>query len=369
MLTEKANLRSGYTTGACAAAAAKGSAFMIFSGRKINEIEITLPAKEKAVFKLHGQKIDKNSASCFVVKDAGDDPDVTNGIKIFAKAKQVKNYREKIRIKAGEGIGTVTKPGLGIKIGEPAINLVPRKMIAEEVKKALPQNKGVEITIFCPEGKKIAKKTMNEKLGIVNGISILGTTGIVEPMSIEAFKRSLVSQIDIAVARNFKEVVLTPGRKGEVFAISKGIDRDAVIITSNFIGYLLDRCAEKGIKKVLILGSPGKIVKLAGGIFYTHSKASDAKLEIIAAYTASLANDKKLINLLLSASSAQEAFEILNSKKLTKVFDVIAEKARERCEERVERKLKIGIIMLSVSNEIIAKSKNTEDFRWAKYLS
>jgi len=369
MLTNKTSFRKGFTTGACACAAAKASTRMLFSQKKINRIEIMLPAGKKAVFNIHGQKIDKNHASCFVVKDAGDDPDVTDGIKIFAEAKQMKNNREKIEIKAGEGVGIVTKSGLGVTVGEPAINPAPRKMIADEVKKVLPGNKCVEITISCPEGKEIAKKTMNEKLGIIGGISILGTTGVVEPMSIEAFKRSLVSQIDIAAAKNFKEVILTPGRKGEAFAVGRGVDRDAVVITSNFIGYMLDNCAEKGVKKVLILGSPGKIVKLAGGIFYTHSKACDSKLEIIAAYAASLKSDKNLINAILSANTAQEAFEILRSKKLTKVFSVLAERARERCEERVRKKLSVGIVMLSVGNEIIAKSKNTEEFQWAKYLS
>ncbi len=356
-------LRRGYTTGTCAAAAAKAATIMLFSGRKISEAEVTLPMGEKIALKITDAEINKNYAQCCVVKDAGDDPDVTNGAKICARVRKIKCG---VAIRGGEGVGVVTKRGLQIPVGEAAINPVPRKMILQAVSEAAGKDRGIEIRIFVPKGKELAKRTLNEKLGIVGGISIIGTTGIVEPRSEEAFRASLVPQIDVALANGYDELILTPGRIGERSAIARGIPEDAIVQMGNFAGFMLEECAKRSVKKVLLFGSAGKLAKIASGIFNTHSKFGDARQEI--AVCASLLADEKIAKKLLEANTTEEAIEILREKNLMQVFDLIAQKASERAAEHVNGKMQIGVILVSLKGEIIGRDKNARASKWAEFL-
>lgn len=355
-------LKRGYTTGTCAAAAAKAAAVMLFSGKKIREVEVALPIGEKIVLKIVDAEIN-DYAQCCVVKDAGDDPDVTHGAKICAR---VRRSADTV-IKGGEGVGTATKRGLQIPVGEAAINPVPRKMILDEVGRVVGnRDEGIEITIFVPQGRELAKKTMNEKLGIVGGISIIGTTGIVEPMSEEAFRASLVPQIDIALASGYDEIVLTPGRVGERSAIARGISEDAIVQMGNFVGFMLEECAKRGVKKILLFGHVGKLAKIASGIFNTHSKYGNAKKEIAA--SALRCADEKIAGVLLKANTSEEAVEILREKNLMRVFDLIAQKASERAVEHVNGKIQIGTILISLKGEVIGRDKNARSSKWAEFL-
>lgn len=358
-------LRRGYTTGTCATAAAKAATAMLFSGNILEEIEVELPIGDKINLKITDAKISKNIAKCCVVKDAGDDPDVTDKAKICA---MVKKTEKGMVLKGGGGVGIVTKKGLQIDVGEAAINPVPRDMILKEVSKVLPAGKGVEVTIFVPEGKELAKKTMNEKLGIVEGISVIGTTGIVEPMSDEAFKASLVPQIDIALANGYSEVVLTPGNIGEKNAVKLGVPEDAVIQMGNFVGFMLEACAKKGIKKAMLFGHISKLTKVAAGIFNTHSKVADARLETIAAYASLLGADKKIIRSILDANTTEQALKILRKNNLIKVFDLIAERASSRAMEYVDRKMEIGTVLVSLRGEVVGKDHNAGVSKWARFL-
>lgn len=359
-------LRRGYTTGTCAAAAAKAATKMLYNKEEVDKVKVALPTGDEVTLTIVDRDIQDEEASCCVIKDAGDDPDVTNGAKICAKATKVTSG---VTIKGGEGVGKMTKNGLEVAVGEAAINPVPMKMIKDEVKKTLPPRKGVEIKIYVPNGEKLAEKTLNKKLGIKGGISIIGTTGIVEPMSIDAFKKSLSPQIDIAKAAGFEELVLVPGRISEKNAIKAGVPDDAVIQMGNFVGFILKECTRKGVKKVLLYGRTGKLVKVSAGIFDTHSKTADARLETIAANAASQGAEKETINKILDANTTEEAKEILKREGLLSVFNIIAEKASTHATEYTENKLDIGTIITSRKGEIIGKDQNSRRSRWAKLLS
>ena len=358
-------LRRGYTTGTCAAAAAKAATTMLFSKEELDTVEVELPTGDKARFEIVDKKINNEEVSCCVIKDAGDDPDVTNGAKICATAKET---NKDIKIQGGLGIGTVTKNGLEVATGEAAINPVPMKMIKDEVQKTLPQNQGVEIEISVPEGEKLAEKTLNKKLGIIGGISIIGTTGIVEPMSVDAFKRSLSPQIDIALAAGFDDLVLVPGRISEKNVLKKEVPEDAVIQMGNFVGFMLEECARKGVKKALLCGRPGKLVKVSAGIFDTHSKTADARMETIAAHAASLGAKKAIVDEILEANTTEEAIIILKRAGIISVFNVIAKKASKRSNEYTNNTLAVETIIVSRAGEVIGKDTEGGS-RWAKLLS
>lgn len=357
-------LRKGYTTGTCAAAAAKGAVNLLF-GETPEKVAVELPKGEKVEINTSKVELVNGEATCCVIKDAGDDPDVTDKAKICATARQVD---EGIVLKGGKGIGMVTKPGLAVEVGQPAINPVPKKMILGEIQKALPPDKGVEVTIFVPGGAELAKRTMNKKLGILGGISIIGTTGIVEPKSEEAFKDSLIPQIQVALAQGHDEVVLTPGGMGEKNALNRGVPEDAIIQMSNFVGFMLNECARKGVRFVLLFGHLSKLTKVAAGIFNTHSKVSDFRLDTIARHASMLGVDKETVESILAANTAEHAMEVLKASGNLKVFDSIAKEAVTRAGQYIDGRMEIGAVLLSLNGEIVGKY-NTEACRWGKYMS
>ncbi|GAB6275162.1 MAG: cobalt-precorrin-5B (C(1))-methyltransferase CbiD [Peptococcaceae bacterium] len=361
-------LRRGFTTGTCAAAAAKGAATMLFSPDLSSEVEVTLPAGGSVKLKIRDRESHRSYARCSVVKDAGDDPDVTNGLAIWATARQT---GKGIHIKGGRGVGIVTRPGLAVVPGQPAINPVPLAMIKNEVEKVLLKLRevkfsaptGVEITIHVPEGEVVARKTMNSRLGIKGGISILGTTGLVEPMSEEAFKVALVPQISQAIALGYKDIVLTPGRQSEKWAIEKyGLPAEAVVQMSNFVGYMLEECGRLGIKKVLLFGPLGKLVKVAAGIFHTHNRLSDARRETIMAHAALAGASQDLIKQIWECATTNEAVKIIKSHNLNFLFNQLAHTASRRAAEYGQGKLFIGTVFISSKGEILGLDR--EALNW-----
>jgi cobalt-precorrin-5B (C1)-methyltransferase len=275
----------------------------------------------------------------------------------------------KVTIKSGVGIGRVTKLGLQVLIGEGAINPVPQSMITEAVKEVLPAGKGVEITITAPEGANIAKKTMNAKLGIQGGISILGTTGVVKPLSLEACRRSLVPQIDVAIARGYKRILFVPGNIGERIAKQQfNVPEDAIVQTGDFVGYMLDKAVEKGIKEIILLGHSGKIVKLAARIFNTHHKVGDARNEVIASYAGAAGADTKTINELLVANTTDEATEILRQAKILETtYERIAQRVNQQVSDRVENKIKISVVIVAMDGKVLGMDENARcDKPWLK---
>lgn len=273
-------MRFGYTTGSCATAAAKAAAIGLFHGMIPDVIEIDTPAGVKLRLDIFDKQLSGNAAGCAVQKDAGDDPDVTNGCTVHAHVERI--FGEAIEIDGGDGVGRVTKPGLQVPVGHAAINPVPRHMIERAVREVIGKRNGARVIISVPNGRALSEKTFNSKLGILGGISIIGTTGVVRPMSEDAFKTSLLCGLDIAKGIGYETVVLVPGSLGER-SISKLIDipKDQIIQISNFVGFMLDAARERHFKKIILAGHPGKLVKLLRGDFHTHSSVSQPANDIL----------------------------------------------------------------------------------------
>lgn len=354
-------LKYGITTGATAAAAAKAAAITALK-EPVDCVVIPTPIGLRFEVPIkYSRKLAENIAEAVVIKDAGQDIDATDKMEIVATVKITDDG--KIVIRSGVGVGVVTMPGLQVPIGEGAINPVPKTMITEAIKEALPQGKGAEISISAPEGANIAKKTTNAKLGIKGGISILGTTGVVKPLSLEACRRSLVPQIDVAIARGYKRIVFVPGNIGEKIAkeVFK-IPEEAIVQTGDFVGYMLDKAVEKNVKEILFIGHSGKIVKLAANIFNTHHKMGDARNEVIASYAGAVGVSTQIINQLLAANTSDEASEILHQTGfLEKTYDRIAARVNQRISDRVENKIKISIVIVAMDGKVLGMDKNARE--------
>ncbi|MCW4017823.1 MAG: cobalt-precorrin-5B (C(1))-methyltransferase CbiD [Candidatus Bathyarchaeota archaeon] len=352
-------LKYGISTGACAAAAAK-AAVITLTDDCVKHVVIPTPIGIRFERPVKSCIKQGDSASATVVKDAGEDIDVTDGIDIVATVRLTDNG--KIIIKGGEGVGKVTKPGLPVPISESAINPVPLKMIRDAIKEALPEGKGAKVTVVVPEGAKVAEKTFNAKLGIIGGISILGTSGVVKPLSLEACRRSLVPQIDVAVSRHHAQVFFVPGNIGERIAKQLfNVPDDQIVQTGDFVGYMLEKAAEKGIKEIVFLGHSGKMVKLAAGIFNTHYRMGDARNEVIAAFAASVGADQENVNTILQSNTTEEATELLNKLKLTRAtYDKIAQKIHARVTDRVKKQIKFSIIIVSMEGKVIGADENAK---------
>ena len=291
-------MRRGYTTGSCAAAAACGAAQALLSGGKKQPEEIRLMTPKGIEVRIPVENVEinpeENRAVCSVRKDSGDDPDVTNRAIVCAEVFLRKEAEPPVRIDGGEGVGRVTKPGLACKVGEAAINPVPRKMIQQEVRKVMKAfdcRGGLDVIISIPDGKRLAEKTFNPKLGIVGGISVLGTTGIVEPMSEQALIDTIKVEINVAKATGVSYLVLTPGNYGETFLKESGyMDALTYVKCSNFIGEALDAVREKEFAGVLLVGHIGKLIKVAAGMMNTHSRYGDRRMETLSAAAESAGN-------------------------------------------------------------------------------
>lgn len=356
-------LKSGYTTGACAAAGVKAALIYLTSSKIVGEVEIT--ALDGTVLKIPVSKVEKigEKIRVEVVKYSGDDPDITNGTSVFTTVRKI--FGEEIIFIAGEGVGKVTKKGLQLPVGEPAINPGPRKLIknvAEEF-----DVKGLEVEISIPAGVELAKKTLNPILGIEGGISVIGTTGVLRPMSEEAFKNSLVPQIDVAKAAGYSALVFVPGKIGENIAKKIGFPDESIIQTSNFIGFMLEKAAERDIKEIILCGHIGKLIKVAAGIFYTHNRVADARLETLAAYSAAEGLSSEEVKKILSASAVEEAIEIISANHLEIVYKKIAERASFRAQRYVFGKIKTGTVLVDYSGNILGFNETAERYLYTLF--
>ncbi|MBU2510811.1 cobalt-precorrin-5B (C(1))-methyltransferase CbiD [bacterium] len=324
-------LRCGYTTGSCATAAAKAAALMLHQQQPINQVKIQTPDGIELSFEILNPVFDRLKASCSVIKDAGDDHDSTDGMEIIAEVR--KRADHVINIEGGEGIGRITRPGFWGKVGDAAINPVPRQMISGEISSVY--DCGWDIIISAPRGKEIAGKTLNEKLGIIDGISIIGTKGIVEPMSVDAFKQTIYLEIDSIHNSGSDEVLLFLGNYGQMVAEQLGLSAPSVKI-SNFIGDSVLYCKNLGFKKVTLIGHIGKLSKLSLGAFYTHSSTCDLRLEAFVYYLALAGAPLDLMEAVNHCSDTEEA--------LNKVFDnnygKIVTNMRQGCIDRIRKYVK-----------------------------
>jgi len=344
-------MRSGITTGTCAAGAIK-AAILAYLGKKPATVGVLSPQGQKIEVKIDTSKQLLTGGKATVMKDAGDDPDITNGTTILAEV-EIQDHTE-IVIQAGIGVGIVTKPGLSVPVGQPAINPGPRKMMMQAIKDVLPNGYGVIVTISIPEGERLAKRTLNPTLGIIGGLSIIGTTGIVEPMSEEAFKNSLSPQINIVKALGYDQVVFAPGKIGQDIAIHRyGLPTETVIQTSNFIGHMLESAVDYGMKKVLLFGHLGKLAKVAAGIFHTHNRMADARMETIAAYMAAQGAPQQAILEILSCITTEAAMPIITKYNMHNVYRILAQRASARAKRYVFDDLIVGTVIVTLQGEIL----------------
>ncbi len=344
-------LKYGYTTGTCAAGAAVAAVMLLENGSAPAAVTVTTPKGWPVIMEVLQPQRGDDWAETTIRKDAGDDPDVTHQHLITARVQR--NLAGQIIFKGGKGVGTVTKPGLQIPVGEPAINPVPRKMIAEALSPFMRESFGYTVTVSVPEGEQLALKTFNPRLGIVGGISIIGTSGIVEPMSEEALKESLAIDLNMKKAAGHTRIVMTPGNYGRDLGLTLGIPEDVVVKTSNFAGFMLDRAAEMGFKEILWVGHLGKLVKVAAGIFQTHSSMADGRLETLAAWAGAEGASQELIRGILHSNTTEEAVSLLHEADMAAVFSVIARRVSERSRERVRETLNVGTILFTLEKGII----------------
>jgi len=311
-------LRTGFTTGACAAAAAKAAARCVVRNTMLTEIETTLPNRMTVTFALKRCELTASGAICSVIKDAGDDPDCTHGAELIAEV----NPRPEpaIEIRGGDGVATVTKPGLGLEVGAPAVNPVPRRNITEMVEQELigSPHRGATVTISVPGGEKMATETINARLGLIGGISILGTTGIVRPYSTAAFKASVIQAIDVAHERGLSELVLTTGGKSEAFAMKllPHLPEDAFIQMGDFVGIALKHCARRNFRRAVIVGMIGKLSKMADGRMQTHAAGSEVNMELLASLAAELGAGEELCAQIRQANTARHALELCSAENI-----------------------------------------------------
>lgn len=352
-------LRSGYTTGTCAAAAAKGAALALL-GQRTGTVAVTTPQGRTLTVPLAHVTVAGPAAHCTVIKDAGDDPDITDGAAISAEVSLQPGGA--VTIAGGTGVGVVTKPGLAVPVGEPAINPGPRQMITLALRQVLPPGQGAMVTISIPAGEKLAARTLNPLLGIEGGLSVIGTTGIVEPMSEEAFKHSLTPQIDVARAAGYDSLVFVPGKLGQDAACRRfHLPADAVAQTSNFIGYMLEEAAARSVRRVMLFGQAGKLVKVAAGIFHTHSRVADGRLETLAAYTAAAGASAPVVRRILACTTTEAAQAVLAEQGLTAVWPQIAQRASARAQQHVFGKLTVGTVIVDMHGRLLGRDAAAAD--------
>lgn len=371
-------LKGGYTTGACLAAGAKAGA-MIMQGEDPGDrvdivaldgtpLQIPIASVELLA---HGVKVE-------IIKDAGDDPDITNGTSVFITFSFLTQEQlqpvygqsilyKQILFEAGQGIGHATKPGLSLAVGEPAINPGPRQLVYNSIKDII-GDKACLVRVDIPAGTELATKTLNPVLGIEGGISVIGTTGVLRPMSEEAFKNSLVPQIEVAKAAGFTTQIFVPGKIGERIATSWGLPTEAMVQTSNFIGFMLEAGADHGLERILLFGHIGKLAKVAAGVFHTHNRVGDARLEVLAAYSAAQGMPAEGVQRILQAVTTEEALPVIEEYGLQSVYQVIAARASYRAERLLFNRLQVGTVLVTLQGKLLGMDEKAKeigrDFGW-----
>lgn len=332
IIKEGKSLRCGYTTGSCGAGAAKAAAIMLEKKEIINYVGIDTPAGIRLKLEVSNQKLEDEYASCSIIKDGGDDPDVTDGMEIFAKVFKRKDGQ--VIIDGGTGIGRIKRKGLFGEIGDAAINPVPRQMIEKEVKEV--SNDGYDVLIYAPKGEEISKKTYNKNIGVEGGISIIGTKGIVYPMSDDALLKTIYMEVDIVEEKYGKDnIILVPGNYGEKMVEELNMAGGKVKV-SNFIGDSLLYIYNKGFKYITLIGHIGKFSKLSLGVFNTHSRVCDGRMEAFIYYLALRGASMEIIHKIMNTITAEEALNIC----IENGYKEIVRDMEKGCEDRIRKYLK-----------------------------
>jgi cobalt-precorrin-5B (C1)-methyltransferase len=352
-------LRTGYTTGACAAAAAKAATRCLVRDTMLTEIETTLPNRMRVTFALKRCERVGPRAVCSVIKDAGDDPDCTHGAELVAEVEL--RPEGGVEIQGGEGIAHVTKPGLGLEVGVLAITPVPRRNLTAMVEEELAGSpyRGALVILSVPGGQEMAKQTINERLGLIGGISILGTTGIVKPYSTAAYRISVVQAIDVAAEQGLGEVVLTTGGKSEQYAMKlyPHLSEAAFIQVGDFIGDGLKHCARRGLARATIVGMMGKLSKMADGKMMTHAAGSQVNMELLASLAAELGAGEELCGAIRQANTARHVLELCAGAAAgpLDIATQVCRKVVEHCTRHVKGKVEVRTDLVDFDGALLGR--------------
>lgn len=358
--------RTGYTTGSCAAAGARAALRAVTTQNAIQSIEITLPRGSTITIPVTKCEIGSDCCTCTIIKDGGDDPDVTHGAEIVVDL-NITDKSGVIEISGGRGVGTVTKPGLGLEIGGPAINPVPRKMIEqnlreEAVKQGLLNTRGAAVMVSVPRGAELAPRTDNPRLGIIGGISILGTSGIVIPFSTASYAASIRQNLDVAVAMEENTIVLTTGGRSEEFA--RGVFSDLAdhcfVQMGDFVGYSVRECAKRKahIKKVCVVGFIGKLAKMATGVRQTHVKGSKVDMKFLAKMAEDAGAADDIAQAVRKANTARHVSEIISGKACAdKFFEMLCSEVCRHMTKHAQSDIDITVVLFGFDGSILARAK------------
>jgi len=354
----KKKLKTGFTTGTSATAAAKAALLSIIKQTTFEDVEVKLPKGKLMKIPIHLCEFQKTKARCSVIKDGGDDPDVTHGAKIIVDL-FLTDKKNEIEIDGGEGVGIVTKPGLGLEINKAAINPVPKKMIKENLietaGKLLLEN-GIKIIISVPKGKELSPKTDNPRIGILNGISILGTSGIVIPFSTASYAASIRQNLDVAIAMGNDTVVLTTGGRSEDFAKKIiNLPDHCFVQMGDFSGYTIQQCSKKDIKKAYVVGFIGKLAKMAAGVKQTHVKGSKVDMKFLSELAKNCEANETIIEKILKANTARHVSEIIKENEITGFFEQICDKTYLQMRKHSDEKISLEVILFDFEGDILAR--------------
>ncbi len=353
-------LRSGYTTGACATAAAGAATRSLITGQPVTEITIDLPAENGVTFSLCRCELEPGRVTCGTIKDAGDDPDVTHGAEIQATVEW--SDEPGIRLANGEGVGLVTKPGLPVEVGQPAINPVPRRMITQVVTEeagAALETRGLKVTISVPGGEALAQETLNPRLGIVGGISILGTTGIVKPYSQSSYRASIYVELKVAAHNNVSRAVLTTGNRSEQYTLERHPDWPELgfVQVGDHMDYALKQARRLGFRQVVIAGMIGKISKQAQGRMQTHISEGGVDFEFLAEVAGQLGADDPLKARIRQANTARHVQILLRQAGIEGMEQWLAEKAAEQAYDFVKGAFTVDVYLYDIKGELLAAAR------------
>ena len=369
VIRNQKKLRFGYTTGSCAAGAARGAVRLLLGEDEISEVELMTPKGILLHLEILDRKRSENAASCAVRNDAGDDPDTTNGILVYAKVEKFlirSDMEDRIVIDGGIGVGRVTKPGLSQKVGEAAINPVPRAMILQAVEEIADQyhyEGGLKVTISVPEGEKIARKTFNPRLGIVGGISILGTSGIVEPMSEKALIDSIRVEMTQHAAMGEQYMLVTPGNYGaDYLREHMELPFEKNIKCSNYVGETIDMAVDMGVKGILFISHIGKFVKVAAGIMNTHSHSADARMEVLCSNAIRAGGDLACARSILQCNTTDEALRVLDENHILKeTMKEITDRIQFYLDHRSYQQILLGAVIFSNEYGYLGQTANAAE--------
>lgn len=347
-------MREGFTTGSCAAAAALASCLWRRDGECPRRVEIVVPAGRTFA----ADVVARDGFECGVIKDAGDDPDVTNGCEVRARV-DVLPGAGGIEFAAGPGVGTVTQPGLKLPVGAAAINPVPREMIARAVRSVYP-TAAARVTVSIAGGEELATRTFNPRLGIVGGLSVLGTSGIVRPMSEDALTESIALELSMHHARGARALGLVFGNQGEE-ALARLYPRLPIAQMSNYVGFSLDAAAGLGYERLLMAGHPGKLAKVAAGVMQTHSRYGDARREAIMAHLALMGAEVELLREVRASVTTDAALGAIARAGCGRVWELMADSAQEYCEARVRGACRVDVLYMDAAGAPLGASRRLRE--------